>query len=241
MEENSKIKNIKKGQNSTHYFSIILKSLFFIFNFILILVIPISFFSLYVVDDNRGWKIVDFLKNAGLPLIILIFILTFKNNLAKFIDELKHLKIFGNEATRETPTDSQVKNLSVEKISEEIKDSEGNSKLNNESEELKKTKLYLEYERIYNIIFGSQIELLDILKINKMGLNMNFLGIYFYNIQKKFENALGSWTLFGYLRFLETNGLIQFDNMSSSYLITVKGEDFLNYIELLKYSKVKSL
>ena len=243
MEKNTKGKYdskidlwIEKNKYKVNFF---LKGVFYIVDLILISILPIAFLSVFFIDDSVGWKMIDFLKSSSIPLIVLIIILTFKTNLAKFIDELKHLKVFGNEAIREADTESQSENPDVDKISEKV-EKENNTNQDGDSE-LEKTKKYLEFERIYNLIFGSQIELLDTMKLNRDGLNMNFLQLFFYNIQNKFKMALDTWTLSGYLRFLEINKLVLFDNRSNNCSITDKGIEFLNYIELLGYLKNKNL
>lgn len=240
MENISKIKKIKNLIKSKLELILdiltIAIGIAFIFAFLILIML-----MFYKWDVSKTEKILEFLKFTDWPVFAFVFVFLFKKNIAKFIDELEHLKIFGNEATRETPPNSQREDLNVDKMSEKIENTTNDSQSNDCKNELKKTSLYLEYERIYNIIFGSQIELLDILKINSTGLNMNFLGIYFHSIQKKFEGSLDQWTLFQYLRFMETTGLIQFNNTNNSYSITEKGRGFLNYIESLKYPKGKGL
>jgi len=75
------------------------------------------------------------------------------------------------------------------------------------------TRMFLEFEQLHNIIFGSQIILLK--KLNEVagqGKPIEFLATHFENVKGLFPEQLSDWSLEQYLNFLVR-----------SLLITIKG------------------
>jgi len=90
----------------------------------------------------------------------------------------------------------------------------------------------INFEKFYNFIFRSQIEMLKFLKTNPIGLNQTVVNSFFINtgLSKKFA----WWDLNKYLSFLFTNNLITYSN--NSYKITARGLAFLQYLKLSGYA-----
>ena len=91
------------------------------------------------------------------------------------------------------------------------------------------TQLALDFEQIYNIIFGSQIFLLR--QLNEaagVGLDHDAIKSHFEHVQGLFSEQLNSWTLEQYLSFLFGRTLITIKD--NNYHLTIKGVDFLIWI-----------
>lgn len=97
------------------------------------------------------------------------------------------------------------------------------------------------FERIYQLIFGSQIQLLDQLRsLGSAGRLYEDISAYYQGVRLKFPN-LNSYPLDNYISFLTNAGLIEFINTGQKrvYKIAPTGIDFLEYIEALNYPKIK--
>lgn len=90
----------------------------------------------------------------------------------------------------------------------------------------------INFEKFYNVIFRSQIELLKFLKTNPVGVNRAVVNSFFINtgLSKK----IAWWDLNKYLSFLFTSNLITYSD--NSYKITARGLAFLKYLELSGYT-----
>lgn len=87
-----------------------------------------------------------------------------------------------------------------------------------------------EFERIYRIIFGSQMRLLRYLNTNG-NLTDKDVARFFKQEKKKMPDSdieLGPWT-----RFIVSQGLMEYKN--NGYKITNKGAAFVAYMALLNY------
>ena len=96
-------------------------------------------------------------------------------------------------------------------------------------ERLERIEVELEFERIYNLIFGSQIFLLKLLVNNSMGA-YDIIN-YYQSVILKFV-VLHTWDFNLYLRILVNNNLITIDQ--NIYKITPKGILFIKYIEVIR-------
>ena len=90
------------------------------------------------------------------------------------------------------------------------------------------TQLTLDYEQIYNLIFGSQISLLKRLNdVAGEGRTRDYMDDYFLKV-KTVHQKLNTWTFDQYLDFLFKRTLIT--NVRDKYHITNKGVDFLAWM-----------
>ena len=100
--------------------------------------------------------------------------------------------------------------------------------------------IIIDFERIYNSIFGSQIMLLDYLQNLPNGWARQNIESFWENIRKINLNIMKDWTIDSYLNFLFRKELIEVFQ-SINYKITKKGSAFLEYISNMKYAKNKIL
>ena len=99
----------------------------------------------------------------------------------------------------------------------------------------------LVFERVYQNIFGSQIKLLEELRLRgTIGASYEDIAAYYQQTKIKSPN-LNSYLLESYLNYLKNGGLIEMflDGSQKKYKITSRGVDFLEYIEKLGYTKEK--
>lgn len=198
-------------------------------------------------------NLIKILSSFGWPhvslIFALIFIFVFKKAIREFIGKIKSV---GKEGLKtESSQTAEVEEKRKQAVEELMKF--GDSKVTNELESyifkdlnqreldtdsdtvkvlvrhLAATQLALDFEQIYNIIFGSQIFLLR--KLNEAagtGLNIDTIKTHFEHVQGLFDEQLNNWTLEQYLSFLFGRTLITVKD--NSYHITIKGVDFLIWL-----------
>lgn len=98
----------------------------------------------------------------------------------------------------------------------------------------------LNFEKIHNFIFGTQIAILGSMRKDILGINYNVIASV-YESWRENDEVLKSYALDDYLSFLTSNNLIELTdrNNERAYRITTKGVDFLGYIEknIVSYHK----
>ncbi|RZB33792.1 MAG: hypothetical protein SRB2_03689 [Desulfobacteraceae bacterium Eth-SRB2] len=198
-------------------------------------------------------NIIKILSSFGWPhvslIFALIFIFVFKKAIREFIGKIKSV---GKEGLKtESSQTAEVEEKRKKAVEELMKF--GDSNVTNELESfifkdlkqreldtdsdtvkvlirhLAATQLALDFEQIYNIIFGSQIFLLR--KLNEVagtGLNIEIIKSHFEHVQGLFDEQLNNWTLEQYLSFLFGRTLITVKD--NNYHITIKGVDFLIWL-----------
>lgn len=192
--------------------------------------------------------ILDYLKVLIWPLVISGFIIYFKKNIRNLIDRITNIKgPGGTEIRAEQQQRVEDQEEGIEKISkgdvkndlqlsEEKKASTDKDQIiNNLLEQLSSKSLQLEFEQIYRLIFGSQIDLLKRFKDTPNFGESTKDTIFFFVLTQRIFPVFASWTFTKYLNFLFTTNLIYFEN--DCYFITDKGKAFLAYIEILHYPK----
>ncbi len=102
------------------------------------------------------------------------------------------------------------------------------------------TQMALEFEQVYDAIFGSQIFLLKKLnEFSSVGLDPSYLEKHFDLTQKMFSDRLGDLTLERYLSFLHNRILIRMD--FGKYHLTVRGVEFLLWLVRMGRSENRPL
>jgi hypothetical protein len=215
----------------------------------LLIVITLPVFVLYYWNFQYVDKIIDFLKISWWPLVLLFIILLFKEEVGSFINDISELDIFGNKAKRNKQIPNQdsqpSKELDVSKEYKEINEqyktlinSLGNN-VDTLKNQLANKEIELDFERIFNVIFGSQIFILKyLLTANFVGLND--IAKYYGTVQRN-NPTLQSWGINQYLFFLISSKLIE-PAISGGFQITPKGKLFIMYIEeIRKYNLNKIL
>lgn len=201
------------------------------------------------------WKLfLEYIKVIIYPVIISGFLFYFRDRIGGLIDRIKSIKgPGGTEVDLEDQIKSQQKGINAEQInlhlkqqiSDEIKkevkgEYEEKIKKMGESEQQLKTvltytQIYLDFERIYRVIFGTQIELLKRLRANSSLGEAKTDSIFFFVLNQKIYPILSSWNFELYINFLLDNDLVSFQNQNDYYFITDKGRAFLVYIEYLNF------
>ncbi len=198
-------------------------------------------------------SIVKLINSLGWPhvslIFVLIFIFVFKRAISVFIGRIKSV---GKEGLKTEFTQTvEIEEKRKQAVEELMKF--GDSNVTDELENcirqdlinrglgtdndtvkvlirlLAATQLALDFEQIYNIIFGSQIFLLR--KLNEaagVGKDHDFMKTHFENIQSLFPEQLNDWTLEQYLSYLFRVTLITIKD--NNYHITIKGVDFLIWL-----------
>ncbi len=185
----------------------------------------------------------------------LVLLITQQEAIAKFIEE--RLISVGPDGIRGKSNDStedlvllSKQNISSNPSEEIMEESSNNTSthlppspdgkealIKNNNELIK----YLDFERIYNVIFGTQITILDALRKDPTN------GILFTSIASSYEQwrqndeLLKKYSLNDYLQFLINAGLVDISESNNirKYLIRDKGIEFLDYIEKNGYIKSK--
>jgi len=101
----------------------------------------------------------------------------------------------------------------------------------------------LTFERIYNVIFGSQIKLLEYLAVVKQEYQAGPLQkFYYHDLYVKSGGGL-DYTFEKYMGYLKSRGLITFDSLGENGLVKIdkKGSEFIAYLDKGKHSKNKPL
>lgn len=174
----------------------------------------------------------DFLYKISGPMIaiaIIGLIFKYRKELANFISK-NISKISGKVAGQDFEINfNKLKESQSEPVN--IDSSKNLSKENSEVEQLKKQ---LEFEKIYSIIFGSQIELLKRLRANKKDFATELL--FFYTVTRSEFNIYESWSFEEFIQILVQNNLVNIHSNGAEIKITEKGLGFLRYIEENNYN-----
>lgn len=105
--------------------------------------------------------------------------------------------------------------------------------------QLEETRKYWLFDNTFNLIYGSQIRLLEHLS-RKASSGDSFQSLYsfFYDSSCKVYPVLRSYPFVNYINFLESRQLVKKED--DIYTITKLGIEFLNYIDVNMYLKNKA-
>jgi hypothetical protein len=194
------------------------------------------------------------LKAIGWPhltfLFCLIFLLLFRGQLASLISRITSISKSGVKAEsipeiqREKKKTEAVQELLLvignsivlDDLEKRIRSELIDHGLGNDEDTIKvlikhfaAAKLLLEFEQIYNLIFGSQIFLLK--KLNEVvgqGKSNEFVELHFQHVKELFNKELGGWSFDQYMMFLLGRLLVV--NNNGIYHITNFGVEFLTWM-----------
>lgn len=192
--------------------------------------------------------LLEFLKIMAWPLICYFFLTTYKTNIGDLISKVKKFGFFGGNietGQTEAPSQSTTSEQDLVKATKQIKSIKTKSK--NTKEKLQKTvdnllvileqtNKWLDYEKIYRMIFGSQIEFLKFVESidGKKSTKETSEKFFMLNAKSRFPDSYKDWDAQIYFSFLVRNDLLKYDDFSSLFP-TQKSEDFLKYIETSRY------
>lgn len=215
----------------------------YIIGFILLLYLDFSFL-ITILNLTTSAMVLEYIKVLIWPSIVFLLIITFKSNFSGLLDRIAEFSLPGGvsgivhplvqqKLTTEVNTledTAQFKELLKDKI---IEVTTVNTNLANE---LSIKEVELDFERIYNIIFASQIDLL--LKMNNFS-NVKFMYIeeHFNKVKQVSEVVFNDWNTMQYIYFLIDTKLIEYFSDSSLAQMTLKGKVFLQYLSARNYQK----
>lgn len=209
-----------------------------------------------------NWNLIlDFTRVLTWPFIVGGFLIYFRKNIGGLVDRITLVKGPGGTEIRVEQqqraegqkegigkiSKEDVKNdlqSQIEEIKKQYEDQLSKEKkastdkdqiINHLLEQLSFKSLQLEFEQIYRLIFGSQIDLLKRLKASPYFKEPTGNTILFFVLTQRIFPIFTNWTFNQYLNFLFTTNLIYFAN--DCYFITDRGKAFLAYIEILNYPK----
>lgn len=226
--------------------SVVLKNLLIVVYWLIFFTLP--FYLLFIWNFKHIDKLIEFFKYSLWPFVMITFIYLFRNNIGNLIDEITELDIFGNKARRNKLPNQQEIPGSVKKIPEEYKGLylEYKDKTENLSKnvstlqkELMGKNIELDFEKIYNVIFGSQLNLLDLLTTTTT-ISLTNLTNYFQRVQQKNPIfVVSNWSLTDYIRFIDISKLIE--SVPDGFQITLKGRMFMLYIKTIRKYNLSKL
>lgn len=178
----------------------------------------------------------DFIYKISGPIIaiaVIGLIVLFRKDLGHFISR-NISKIRGKVAGQEFEIDL---NKLKESQSEAVKVALPKKLAEESNPEIEKLKKELEFEKIYSIIFGSQVDILKKIRDGNGSAGKGLVVFEFVHL-KQFYPIYNSWSVDEFLGILLNNKLIvENQNIEkTSYQITQKGLDFLKYIEENNYN-----
>ncbi len=198
-------------------------------------------------------NILEYFKVAIWPTIVLIAICMFRGNIASLIERIEEGEIpggikvkakshplsqqeevnFNKSALEEVKLNSEQFNIIV-KEKETVIDNLKNSQ-QQLTDKLARAEIELDFERIYNIIFVSQIDLLAKLAVLN-AVDWAYIEGHYGIVLQTYRKIFKSWNSLKYLNFLAQQDLIKIDPVNIA--ITQKGRVFLLYLSVMNYKKI---
>jgi len=228
---------------------IIFKVILF-FGFLILLYVG----ALYIfknISDILAKNILEYIRVLVWPVAVLLIAFTFRVNIAQLIERMEEWEIpfigkgkaHGVLAQQQETikTDIIVANNEGDdfKAIVSTKETEITALKDNSTqlvEKLTRAQIELDFERIYNVIFASQIDLL--FKINNFPqVEFSYIVDHYLKAQQAAITIFKDWTVFQYIQFLIANQLIEYKVDTTMILITQKGRAFISYLSVMNYKK----
>lgn len=185
-------------------------------------------------------------------IIVLLFIYFFRKNISNLLDRVIHIGATGvdfqqstinpppdlsEEINKPKTNDSQIEQMKTIQESIQFINNYLDEKYQNDPDKAKNLLIselataYFNFrcQSVYNLIFGSQIQLLKSLNNNRdTGLSKAQANEHYNVIINNYPTPLSKWNIDNYLHFLTQSKLITLEN--ESYKITHFGVDFLIWL-----------
>ncbi|MFA6097638.1 MAG: hypothetical protein WC788_08520 [Candidatus Paceibacterota bacterium] len=170
--------------------------------------------ALYVIKNNShelSQDILEYLKVLIWPLVILLIVYLFKSNIADLIGRIEEWEapFIGKGKTHGVNPQQEIAKTFPRdegkdfKMVIDAKEKEISALKDNEQElvdKLTRAQIELDFERIYNLIFASQIDLL--LKVNAFGkVEFAYVLDHYSRAQQASASLLKDWTFSQYIKF----------------------------------------
>lgn len=189
-------------------------------------------------------RIIGLIRVSWLAIFLYFFVNKFQSQIGYFIDRLKRIGLPGDisleaQAKEQTVEAEEDKNK-LNQLATDLKLSENvNSRLLELLGQTTKSKqdfeLLFYIEKIYRLIFGSQLTILDRLNKSLEGIDLITI-VLLYRISGWQERG---YPIDQYLGFLQNFALMTFDSIKQRYFITPFGGLFLEYLQREGISLIK--
>lgn len=230
----------------------IIKSIF-VYIFFLAIILATYFGLVYFVHNistDLANTVLEYIKVLIWPIVVLTVCFSFHAEISHFIRRIIAGKFAGAEVTlapsQEKANESSLNEKleqtqpagkdDIEKVIEEKENAivATTQQKDELQKQLVEKEIELDFERIYNIIYRSQIDLLRSMVVSDH-YGLTFITNHFQK-ENSISAAFNNWNVFQYIAFLFNNGLIeQRDN--HTYAVTIKGRAFLQYLNIMGYQK----
>ena len=202
--------------------------------------------------------ILTFLSSISWPIVTLIIVSYFKKPITRFLKQVKKVTYGETTVERQNKSQKEEKSKidiltigndftyideTLNKFSESTKNSalkiiENETRISEVVDSQQKFERILKYsqlliivksaERIYHLIYGSQIRLLQ--KLNYSNEKTDSVKYFYDNAVKYFPEIYKNYSYESYLDFLVNQGLVTLNNETDYISITETGRDFLRYL-----------
>ncbi|MFA6474767.1 MAG: hypothetical protein WCV88_01035 [Patescibacteria group bacterium] len=181
--------------------------------------------SLYIfknISDVLAKNILEYIRALAWPVVVLLIAFTFRVNIAQLIERMEEWEIpFVGKGKAHGVLAQQQETIKTDVVVAQnegedfkaivtTKEAEITALKDNSQqlvEKLTRAQIELDFERIYNIIFASQVDLL--FKINNFPqVEFAYITDHYTKSQQTALTLLKDWTVFQYIQFLITNQLI---------------------------------
>ncbi len=210
--------------------------------------------TVYVLENTSlevSKNILDYLRVIVWPIVTLIGLALFKDNVAEFIDRIEEgempggVKVKAPHQELSLQSDKGIVQSSSEPSSDQLdiivkeKEVAINSLKNSQEflvDRLARAEIDLDFERIYNLIFSSQIELLSKL-LTLSPVEFSYVEEHYRILRRTYKKAYRDWDVATYIKFLLNQKLIDIDEVAR-ISITDKGRAFVSYLSIMNYRKL---
>jgi hypothetical protein len=184
------------------------------------------------------------------PMVTTVLLITFKDHLSHLINRTINAKFPGGielSIPQETSYETNNPQEAVKKSEEIIKQQKEEIEKQDLTHDqlvmhISRQNIVIDFERIYNLIFKSQIDLLwHFQNTKQVGLNQSTIEKYFQTLQAASPTIYANWTWQDYINFLITRSLIVMNQENGNFIITDYGSAFLEYLAAMNYKKVAML
>jgi hypothetical protein len=231
------------------YLSVALKITLFLG--FLVLIYSSLVFLAKSLTDTIAKDILEYIKVLIWPIVVLLVVFTFRANISNFLERMEEWEIpFVGKGKAHGALTQQQETINTGAVVVQNEGEDFNAIVAAKEKEitalrdntqqlvdkLTRAQIELDFERIYNLIFASQIDLL--LKINNFPqTEFAYIVDHYSKVQQSFITQLKDWNVTQYIQFLINNQLIEYRVDTMVVTITQKGRAFLSYLAVMNYKK----
>ncbi|KKU44551.1 MAG: hypothetical protein UX60_C0001G0004 [Berkelbacteria bacterium GW2011_GWA2_46_7] len=200
------------------------------------------------VEVESAKTILEYIKVLIWPLVVLSSAVMFRGDISDLIRRIVKGSIFGNEINLLPPAQNDSSEVNLASVPAEEKTALVGF-INTQQQELENSRttveqlknqlaereLFLDFERIYQLIFASQIRLLDDLSHSEF-FALARVALHFQVTKNTFPAVFSNWDTNQYVSFLIRSELMAWRD-THCLEITPKGRAFLEYLRIMNYRK----